>query len=86
MEENKQVTPFEGLDIALNQLNSISVPVVLTEQIAIPLARSIDLIKKCIPFLMEKPSEPKAEAKEEPEVKLEVLDGSPEEEEGESDE
>ena len=81
MEENKQVTPLEGLDIALNQLNSISVPVVLTEQIAIPLARSIDLIKKCIPFLVEKiPEQTKKE--DEPEIKILNADEDPDIESG----
>lgn len=79
MEEKKELTPMEGLDVALNQLSSISVPVILTERIAIPLARSIDLIKKCIPFLTEKP--PEKEPEEEPEMKFEVLDGPPSEEE-----
>ena len=67
MEEKKQVTPMEGLNIAVNQLNSINVPVGLTEQIAIPLARAINLIQQCIPLVQEKVPEESAIKEAKPE-------------------
>lgn len=61
MENKKQVSPMEGLDIAMKQLNSINVPVGLTEQISIPLARAVNLIGQCVPFLTVKPMEEEKE-------------------------
>lgn len=67
METKKTVTPMEGLNIAIEQLLNISVPVGFTEQISIPLSKAVNLIQQCIPFLMVKPEEPQEPAEEIPE-------------------
>lgn len=74
MENEKQVTPIEGLNIAVRELMNINVPVGLTEQIALPMSRVAELIRQIIPLVTEKPQEKPQEKLKDERDKVKVIE------------
>lgn len=61
--ETKQITVLELLEITINNLNAIQVPIGLMQSIGYPLAGNIENLKKCVDALKqsEQPKQPQEE-------------------------
>lgn len=52
-EENRIITVTEALEITINLLNGISIPVALMEQIGVPISQAVSNLGECIRALNE---------------------------------
>ena len=80
------MTDLEVLRTVINQMDNISVPVQLTEQIGIPLYNSSNMLKnlyRSVVARIQEEEKNKAEAEPEEEMKLEVVPAEEEKEEAE---
>ena len=58
MENKKEYTPEEIIEITINNLNNISVPVGLQQQIGIPLLQNVNNLKEALRIMTAPKEEP----------------------------
>lgn len=81
METKKTVTVNELLEITINNLNAIQVPMGLMQSIGYPLAGNIENLKKCLAALNQPPQEQPQEEPPMEDVDLGEIDLTESEEE-----
>lgn len=61
-EENRIITVTEALEITINLLNGISIPVALMEQIGVPISQAVSNLGECIRAMKENEARMNADA------------------------
>lgn len=67
-----QITVNKALEITINILNGINVPISLMEQIGLPISRAVHNIEQCVEALNRADAE-QQKTEEEPEIDVEVV-------------